>query len=107
MASREQQQSAIDIVDVAGLAERLDVPVADVKRAVKSGQLQPGRHYFLIGDKVRFRWRAELIMRLEEDCALAAAPVKKNADSPAATEPDKPSVRGVNKDYFTRKGKHS
>ena len=65
----KEQNSEIVMVDIKGLAEKLSVPLKEVRNALASGQLKPGIHYFLIGKEVRFQWGQKLIDKIHQSCA--------------------------------------
>lgn len=59
------------IVNREGFAKILGVPSRDLAKAINSGQLVPGRHYFLINHKECFCVTNELIQEIMADCFCA------------------------------------
>jgi len=72
----KEQNNEIIIVDLKELAQRLNVPLKEVKKALDSGQLKPGIHYIFIGTEIRFQWGQKLIDKLHQTCAAVSE--KKN-----------------------------
>ena len=96
------KRSDIEIIGLEEFAQRMDLPLKDVKRAIKTGQLRPGRHFFWVvkGENPRFHWGPELITMLHEDSVqLSPAEMAIEVRRPSVN-PVKPSR--LNGDYFPR-----
>lgn len=75
------------ILDIDGMAALLKVKPAKLKKAVKIGQLSPGRHFFIIDDEVRFYPTGDLFRLIMEDCHKSAQIGQKIADMEKAKRP--------------------
>lgn len=86
-----QQKASISfelpmIITLEEFADRMQVGETTVWKWIRSGRLQPGRHYIQIDRIIRFHWSNELIHRLLEDCTHKEAAVAEIAEElvPAA-----------------------
>lgn len=62
---------SVEILTLEEFAEKMKVGETTVWKWIRSGKLQPGRHYIQIERVIRFHWCRELVERLHEDCAEA------------------------------------
>ncbi|MCM0082971.1 helix-turn-helix domain-containing protein [Geomonas sp. Red32] len=59
----------LEIITLEQFAERMQVGETTVWKWIRSGRLQPGRHYIQIERVIRFHWCRRLLERLHEDCS--------------------------------------
>ena len=64
-------KTSLPIMTVEEFASLLKVQRVDIDRAIKNGQLVPGRHFMLIDKKIRFLVTNELIASIMTDCQTA------------------------------------
>lgn len=80
---KSTEQHAIEIIDLATFAGRMQVAETTVWKWIRSGKLKPGRHFIKFDRVIRFAWGAELIDRLLEDSLELSAG---GEDDPSNTE---------------------
>jgi len=95
----EKHSQDLEIIDEQELALRLKLDLKVIRKAIKYGQLRPGRHYFIIGDgKPRFQWSPSLITKIHEDCFQS--PAKEAVSRPLMKKGRPTKGSRINKDYF-------
>lgn len=93
----------MEMIDTAEFAKRMNIPLTEARRAIRTGQLKPGRHYVVIGTAVRFSWGEALIDKLFEDSALGAKKAESHGTTALPPANHRNTRAGINKDYFSRR----
>ncbi|WP_129127092.1 MerR family transcriptional regulator [Geomonas oryzae] len=63
------ESAPLEVITLEQFAARMQVGETTVWKWIRSGRLQPGRHYIQIERVIRFHWCRRLIERLHEDCS--------------------------------------